>query len=91
MKIKTSDDKIKSFLSGTDIPHQRQLLPELFYPNGAIYIANTNWFLNTGTMNAPELDYYFMPPHLSIDVDSDLDFKMAEMIMSEIRNQSMKS
>ena len=84
MKIRTSGDKLGPFLPDTDMPHQRQLLPELYYPNGAIYIVKTEVFLASRSLGAPEIDYYLMPSERSIDIDSEFDFKMAELCMTKV-------
>ena len=88
MKIMTSEDKITSFLSGSDIPRQRQLLPELYYPKGAFYIAKTDRFLAENSLNAPEIDYYLMPSDRSIDIDSEIDFRIAELVMTQAIDES---
>lgn len=61
--------------------HARQLLPQAVVPNGAVYAARTEWFLERGTFYAPETLALVMPPERSVDVDTLLDFMLAEVIV----------
>lgn len=65
--------------------HARQLLPQAFVPNGSIYVARTEWFRGTGTFYTPETLAYVMPAERSIDVDSLMDFTLAEALLEASR------
>jgi CMP-N,N'-diacetyllegionaminic acid synthase len=62
---------------------QRQELPQAYTLNGAVYVTRTDWlrrhkkFMNGGAYA------HTMPPERSIDIDSELDFKIAGMLLLE--------
>jgi CMP-N,N'-diacetyllegionaminic acid synthase len=62
---------------------QRQELPPAYTLNGAVYVTKTDWlrkhkkFMNGGSYA------HIMPPERSIDIDSELDFKIAGMLLLE--------
>ena len=61
--------------------YQRQKLPKVYRLNGAVYVAEKNFLKkNRGFIDAETLGYV-MPASRSSDIDSILDFKLAEFIM----------
>lgn len=58
------------------IPTQRQACPITYVLNGAIFLANTKWFLQTKTFISNETIGYVMPKDRSIDIDTELDFDL---------------
>jgi N-acylneuraminate cytidylyltransferase/CMP-N,N'-diacetyllegionaminic acid synthase len=59
---------------------ERQEFPNLFRPNGAIYVSKRN-VLNTGNLiNPKSCGYYLMDEMDSIDIDNLIDLKVAESI-----------
>lgn len=62
---------------------RRQDLPELFLPNGAIYISsNENIQKNKGFFGRRTMPY-IMPNERSIDIDNIIDLKLAEILLRE--------
>lgn len=57
---------------------RRQELPDAFQPNGAIYVAELDWLRTRRRFYAPETVGYLMPPERSIDIDTMLDFRIAD-------------
>lgn len=66
-----------------DIKNKRsQDLPKYFRLNGAIYICNTQKFLEQGSLFLKENIYAFvMDKKSSIDIDEEIDFKFAEFLI----------
>jgi len=64
-----------------DLP--RQFLPKYYRYNGAIYLITLNELYNVGHMFEKECYAYIMPRERSIDIDTALDFMIAETIMKE--------
>lgn len=61
----------------------RQSLPAAYCPNGAVYVARTEWLRRTRTFWQPGVTLgYIMPPERSVDVDTVLDFRLAELLMT---------
>ncbi len=76
--------RLKKFYSG-DIPARRQDLPEIFGLNGAIYIAKTDWLMQTKSFLADETIGFIMPKERSLDIDTELDFKILEACTTAIQ------
>lgn len=49
--------------------------------NGAIYIANTEWFIKNMTFEGDGTIMYEMPWERSIDIDTEQDFRFAEFLL----------
>ncbi len=64
-------------------PTRRQDLPPAYTLNGAIYIADCNWFIRTKTFLSTETTAYLMPQSKSIDIDTELDFMIFEKLASD--------
>lgn len=59
---------------------QRQLLPELYEYNGAIYINTSTNLLKERSFENSKTVLYAMPQHKSIDIDDSFDWFIAEQI-----------
>jgi N-acylneuraminate cytidylyltransferase len=70
-------------LLADDIPMRRQDLPPTFYLNGAIYAAQTDWFLKNKSFLTAETIAYIMPRARSIDVDTEYDLRLAEWMLAD--------
>lgn len=69
----------------TDVPKAmcRQDLPPVYLVNGALYLARTAWLQNEHAFISPETLGYEMPPDRSVDLDSPIDWKLAELLLRE--------
>jgi len=63
--------------------NNRQAFPSTYYPNGAIYIFKSNFFLAEGFMPEPKIPF-FMTAQDSIDIDDKLDFHIANFLMETL-------
>jgi len=61
---------------------QRQELPLVYMPTGAIYIAQSKWFVENKSFYSDSTSGYLIPKERALDIDSELDFKLFEAIMS---------
>tara|TARA_B100001057_G_scaffold149517_1_gene149429 strand:- start:591 stop:1187 length:597 start_codon:yes stop_codon:yes gene_type:complete len=52
----------------------RQDLPQLFRPNGAVYVFNGGWFEKNGGFSSENMGVVEMPTENSWDIDSQKDF-----------------
>jgi CMP-N,N'-diacetyllegionaminic acid synthase len=77
------DNKLQYFIEEGKSITRRQDLPEVYRINGAIYIIETDKLLTNKTFETENVTAYIMSTNDSIDIDTDLDFKLAEMIMSK--------
>lgn len=72
-----------------EVGHQRQALPQTYSANGAVYVAETEWLCRERTFWRPGLTVGVeMPAERSIDVDTLMDFQLADLLMAERCTQS---
>jgi CMP-N,N'-diacetyllegionaminic acid synthase len=62
---------------------QRQKLPKLYSLNGAFYLARSEQLLAKNNFITADTVGHVMPYERSIDIDTIIDFRLAEMLMSE--------
>lgn len=77
------DNSIDKFMDNIDKGACRQELPTYYRLNGAIYLAKTTSFFENGSFIGKNGFAYIMTQEDSIDIDSELDFKMAELLMKK--------
>lgn len=63
---------------------QRQHNDKFYRLNGAIYIINTIRFFEDRYFYQAGSFAYIMPQNRSVDIDTEIDFKLAELLMGEI-------
>jgi len=61
---------------------QRQELPMVYIPTGAFYMAQSKWFLENKSFYTDATLGYLIPTERSLDIDSELDFKVFEAIIN---------
>ena len=80
------DGAMDEFIS-IDDSQRRQLLPTYYRINGAMYIVNVEKIL-VGNDIYEKSYAYVMPTNRSIDIDTELDFIIAEKVMEYYRSKS---
>lgn len=76
-------DKLKYFIEEGRNITRRQDLPEVYRYNGAIYIIKTDIFMKEKTFETDNITGYVMSSYNSVDIDTLMDFKIAELFMKE--------
>jgi len=61
--------------------YQRQLLPPVYRLNGAVDVFWRKTVLDKGFMYGGDMRGYVMPAERSVDLDSELDFALAELLL----------
>ena len=83
------DGSLESYL-GFPMKHLSGLiaqdLPELFLPNGALYILKKELALE-GRVYGENIGGYLMPPERSIDLETGDDFLIAEAILEKLKTE----
>ena len=77
------DGRMKGFLRPEILNTNRQELPPFYRLNGAVYVADIDFLEATHSFISDETFAYVMAAESSIDIDSDFDFKLAELLLSE--------
>ena len=60
----------------------RQKLPSVVVPTGAVYIAEAQWFLMHRSFYSDATKGVVIPEERSIDIDTELDLKLFELILA---------
>ncbi|OOM77935.1 N-acylneuraminate cytidylyltransferase [Clostridium puniceum] len=81
-------DKLKYFLEEGKKISRRQDLPKVYRLNGAVYVIKTDVFLSNKTFETENITGYVMNNESSIDIDTEIDFQFAELIMKECENHA---
>lgn len=79
--LRVEDGVGTPFMDGGLESHSRQLLPELFRLNGAIFIYSREIVLTRLTV-PPELQVYEMDEADSVDIDTEADWLLAESLIN---------
>lgn len=79
--ILPSDGNMDEFFNKeyNDLP--RQSLPKYYRLNGAIYLSKVSYFKEYGDIYNNSVFSYIMNKNVSIDIDDQLDFDIAELII----------
>ena len=72
------------FPEGGAVDH-RQQLPAAYQPNGSIYALRTGVLRSQRTFYPRATAPYVMPREASVNIDSELDFEMAELLLARRR------
>lgn len=77
-------DKLKPLIESRDKIIRRQDAPKVYRPNGAVYVTHRDTIVKENRLIGNDTRPYIMSPMRSIDIDAELDFKLAELLMSEM-------
>lgn len=76
-------DKLKSVIEGGDKIIRRQDAPKVYRLNGAVYVTHRDIIMKDNRVLGSDTRAYIMPLERSVDIDTELDFKFAELLMKE--------
>lgn len=76
------NDKLEYFIEEGKYISRRQDLPKVYELNGAVYVTKIEAFTKEKKIETENIAGYIMNEENSIDIDSIVDFKMAEFIFS---------
>ena len=63
---------------------RRQDVPPVVAVNGAVYVAEWSWFRSNKSFIGTDTRAYIMPAERSIDIDSEMDFALAQLLLERI-------
>ena len=78
-----TNKSLEFFMDKDFIGKRSQELPQYYRINGAIYIAKTNYLKVNKNFFGKKSKAFIMNPQNSIDIDTELDFKLCELMMKE--------
>lgn len=78
----TATQQLEKLLASQSHTRRQDLLTVLTL-NGALYFANADWLRRSRTLLAEETLAYVMPADRSVDIDTPLDWKFAELLLNE--------
>lgn len=77
------EDYLKPLFDEKYLKMRRQDLPELYMPNGALYVSTPYNLRKYGSFCCPQTVPYIMPPERSVDIDDEMDFLLAEVLITK--------
>lgn len=78
-----SDGVIEPFIESDYLTARRQELPAVYYPNGAVFVARTDYFMRHQSFESQSAVAFEMPPERALDLDSELDFAVLEALLGQ--------
>ena len=82
MNTLPADKSLTGFVKPEYRNTNNQKLPQTYRINGAIYVAKWDIFYNKLDWMEQNTIAYIMPRERSVDIDTELDFRLAEVLMS---------
>ncbi|AOR23406.1 cytidylyltransferase domain-containing protein [Clostridium taeniosporum] len=79
-------EKLEYFIKEGKNITRRQDLPHIYRYNGAIFLAKTESLKKEKSFEVKNLTGYIMEKEYSIDIDTEIDFRIAEAIMKNKEN-----
>ena len=76
------NDHLHTLMEGK-LAKRRQDLPKVYALNGAVYVANCEWLLSSHSFMTSETLAYLMPNERSLDIDTELDLAICDMLMTK--------
>jgi CMP-N,N'-diacetyllegionaminic acid synthase len=83
----TPDGRLLDFVSRPEGYLPRQVLPPVYFLNGAIYLVHCDVLLEQETLYADRIFAYVMPPERSLDIDTPWDLYVANLILEDKEKQ----
>lgn len=80
--FKIDNGYLQSIFEGNYLKMRRQDLPKIYRPNGAIYISTPEMLRKYNSFYCSKIIPNVMPPERSLDIDDEIDFMLAELLMS---------
>jgi N-acylneuraminate cytidylyltransferase len=73
--------RLKRLLASAELPDRRQDAPLVYVLNGAVYAARVAWLMQSKTFLADGTLGYPMPNERSVDVDTEQDLRLVELML----------
>ena len=77
------NNRLLPFMDPEQMPLRRQDAPKAYQLNGAVYVAECAYLAKNKSFMGDETIAYTMPPERSLDIDTELDFILAEALLQK--------
>ena len=74
----TDKDYLEPLMDASYLTKRRQELPHVYIPNGAIYVCNVAWLIQSKNLFSERQLGFVMPRERSLDIDTEQDFTILE-------------
>jgi CMP-N-acetylneuraminic acid synthetase len=71
-------------IMGWDASTRQEAQQLAYVPNGAVYLADCSWLGRSQSFITPETMGFVMPAERSIDIDTELDWHLAEFLLQRL-------
>lgn len=78
----STDHHLQPVIKQDEIGARRQDLPEVYLPNGALFIASSEYLLRSKSFYTDQTIGYLMPKERSYEIDDLIDFKICEYLLN---------
>ena len=78
-------DQLSPFMGWGYFHCRRQDLPKVLIPTGAVFIAEADWFRENKSFYSPETMGFEIPKERSLDIDTEMDLRLFEVMKNEQR------
>ena len=85
MFTKNDRDILTPLLDDKLLGSNRQSLPEIYIPNGAVYVTKACFLIENESLYSKQTVGYVMPKERSIDIDTEFDFVLLETLISHYK------
>ena len=81
--LDTQSQKMQALFnrSNSQLTLPRQSVEDIYYLNGAVYLFKCDYLKTHHTLFAQIMNYYVMPIERSVDIDTEHDFHIADLLM----------
>lgn len=83
--ILPADHSMNGFITEKCLRTPRQALETFYRLNGAFYLVNVDFFQSGGALYGEQTFAYIMDQLHSIDIDSEMDFQFAGVILNDLK------
>lgn len=83
MYFKMSDLQFRPILEGAPKTGRRQEQRQAYVLNGAVYVIQTETFIDSPQFVSEGTGFHLMPEERSVDIDTPLDFEYAEFLLNK--------
>ncbi|MDP3880110.1 MAG: acylneuraminate cytidylyltransferase family protein [Dehalococcoidales bacterium] len=77
-------DRLKPIIKEWDKVTRRQDAPKTYRLNGAVFVLRRDVIMGQDKLMGDNIRPYIMPLERSVDIDTDLDFRMAEQMLTSV-------